>query len=82
MKTPKRDLLFLPKNPFSDQQSLEQEMEQLHQILYHVESFANFCVANEIINLNTYKVVRQPYLIQKLLPDVNRKPFLFVHCKN
>lgn len=77
----KRDLIILSKNAGSGAASFEREVRSIHDVLYHVEGLDNFCVANEIIDINHYRVVRAPYLIQKILAD-KMKPFVFVFNKN
>ena len=82
MKPAKRDLLVLSKNASTDQREMELEVEKLHDLLFHVESLDNFCIANEIIDLNKYKVINNPGKIQKIIIRNKMKPFQFVNNKN
>jgi hypothetical protein len=42
-----------------------------------------FCVANEIINLNNYKIVTAPQQIMRLIwKKETSKPFVFINNKN
>jgi len=77
-----RDLLLLSKKASPDPKELEQEVEKLHAMLFHVESLANFCVANEIIDLNRYKIMQKPNKIEKVIRQRTLKPFLFINNKN
>lgn len=82
MKPGKRDLLVLSKNVSIDQREMELEVEKLHHLLFHVESLDNFCVANEIIDLNKYKIIDNPVKIRKIISNNKLKPFQFVNNKN
>lgn len=79
MQTPNRDLLVLAKN---NQLQLEQEVEQLNQLLYHVENENAFCIANEVIDVNRCKVIKQPHLIIRTIRSGALKPFVFINNKN
>jgi len=77
-----RDLLVLSGKTGLTPQEMEQEVQSLHILLYGIENLDTFCTANEIINLNTYKIIRKPHLIQKHLREISVKPFLFICNKN
>jgi hypothetical protein len=83
MSTPNRDLLVLTKSKTIDPDAQEQEIELLNEVLLHVENMKEFCVANEIINLNNYKVVTAPQQIMRLIwKKETSKPFVFINNKN
>lgn len=77
-----RDLLVLSGKISLTQQQLEQEVKLLHELLYSIENSGCFCMANEIINLNTYKIVQKPHLIEKNIREMETSPFIFVCNKN
>ncbi len=77
-----RDLLLLTKKNSPDPKELEHEVEQLHELLFIVESFPNFCVANEILDLNRYKIIQKANRIEKLVKKNRLKPFQFISNKN
>ncbi len=79
---PNRDLLLLSKNVSLDPKELEHEVEQLHELLFSVESLPNFCLANEIIDLNRYKIIQKASSIEKIIKGKSLKPFLFINNKN
>ncbi len=81
MKSVKRDLLVLSKNASIDKLELEHEVEKLHELLFHVECLENFCLANEIIDLNKYKVINDPVRIERIIRS-KMKPFQFINNKN
>lgn len=60
--------------------AFERQVEQLHELLYHAESWENFCTANEVININRSRIISKPHLIEKALRD--KKPFVFISNKN
>lgn len=77
-----RDLLLLSKKASPDPKEMEHEVEQLHELLYHAEAFSNFCIANEIIDLNKYKIIRKASQIERIVKEKNLKPFQFINNKN
>jgi hypothetical protein len=82
MKRINRDLLVLSRNASPDPKELEHEVEQLHQLLFHVESLHNFCRVNEIVDVNQYKIITKPNKIERIIREYKLKPFQFVSNKN
>ena len=82
MKSSKRDLLVLSKKVSLDPQELEHEVEMLHELLFHIETITNFCKANEIIDVNRYKIITKPHLIEQIVRRPTLKPFNFICNKN
>jgi hypothetical protein len=77
-----RDLLVLSKAAHLNQSELEKEMELLNAVLYHVENWRSFCTANEIIDINRRKIIRQSHLIERILRERTQKIFVFTNNKN
>ncbi|PWU04699.1 MAG: hypothetical protein C5B52_01075 [Bacteroidetes bacterium] len=82
MKTPNRDLLVLLRDEFMSEQAIEHEVEQLNEILFHVESVRNFCMAHEIVDLNKYKILSTHKFIVQVVKQKELKPFQFISNKN
>ena len=82
MKTKNRDLLVLLKDDFRTEQALENELEQINQLLLKTETISNFCIANEIMDFNRYKIYQQYKKIVKVLSQEKLKPFQFICNKN
>lgn len=82
MKSSKRDLLVLSKKNLTGQREMELEVEKLHDLLFVAESMENFCIANEIIDINKYKIIQHPVKIQRIINKNKMKPFQFVNNKN
>jgi hypothetical protein len=82
MKKQHRDLLVLIKDESHIPHSIDAEVEMLHEMLYHVETIKNLCVATEIIDLNRFALVTKPHLVAKLLRQRELKAFQFVNNKN
>jgi hypothetical protein len=61
---------------------MQLEVEKLNQILFHVEAIENLCLANEIIDINNYKILSKPEKIEKVISNNRLKPFQFIHTKN
>lgn len=81
MSTPNRDLLVLARG--ENENPNAQEIELLNELLCHVESMEVFCTANEIINLNNYKVITRPDKVMRLIwKRETLKPFVFINNKN
>jgi len=82
MRKENRDLLVLSKNVCTDANALQNEIIKLGQLLHAVENLHSFCVANEIIDVNKYKIITKPYQIQQRIRQRNIKPFVFIINKN
>ena len=82
MKDLNRDLWLLCKNEHMNQSELDREVALLNHILYHTESWQNFCASHEIVDTNRRKIIRKPHLMQKLLHDRSLKAFVFVNNLN
>lgn len=82
MKTSNRDLLVLLKDESMDNQAIEHEVERLNEMLFHVESTDTFCRANEIVDMNKYKVLDDQKCLVQLMHQSELKPFVFLCNKN
>lgn len=82
MKMPNRDLLVLMKDEGLDKDAMENELEQLNQLLLFFETMDNICMAHEIFDLNKYKIIHRPHVIQKVINQPEVKPFVFIFNKN
>ncbi len=82
MNNPNRDLLGLFNQELMTPQSIEHEVELLHQLLYTIERIENLIIAHEIIDLNKYKVISKSIKLRKLIRNQQLKPFVFLNCKN
>lgn len=82
MNKANRDLLVLFNQELMTPQSIEHEVEMLHQLLYSIERIDNLVIAHEVIDLNRYKVSNKPLLLRKLFRQRELKPFVFMNCKN
>ena len=77
-----RDLLVLFKEELMNPQSIEHEVELLHELLYSVERIDNLIVAHEVINLNKYKIFSDKNIVSITLRENELKPFIFLNNKN
>ena len=82
MKKAKRDLLVLLKQELMTPQAIEQEIDNLHRLLYSLERTENFVTAHELIDLNRYKIFKSDFEIRKLLRSKKEKAFLFLNNLN
>lgn len=82
MNNTNRDLLVLFNQELMTPQSIEHEVELLHQLLYAIEKIDNLITAHEVIDLHRYKVSNKPLLLRKLFRQRELKPFVFLNCKN
>lgn len=82
MNNPNRDLLVLFNQELMTPQSIEHEVELLHQMLYTIERIDNLVIAHEIIDLNKYKIIYKPFQLRKLIRQRELRPFVFLNCKN
>ena len=82
MKQVNRDLLLLTKRAAADEKELELEVENLHKLLYLVESLENFCTVTEIIDIVNYKIIDKASKIDRIIRHNKLKPFQFINNKN
>jgi hypothetical protein len=82
MINPNRDLLVLFNQEMMTPQSIEHEVEMLHQLLYTIEGIENLIIAHEIIDLNKYRIVNKTSQLRKFIRHRELKPFVFLNCKN
>ncbi|MDE1190787.1 MAG: hypothetical protein PW786_01375 [Arachidicoccus sp.] len=76
-----RDLLILTKVLEPDMEFVERQIRNISSLLVYVESVEAFCIANEIIDINNYRIINAPYLIRKIVADGDN-PFVFFFNKN
>lgn len=77
-----RDLLVLTKKEMMNQQELEHEIELLNDLFFLVESSDALCVANEVIDINHYKVINKLHKVRQIIKEQKLKPFVFISNKN
>lgn len=76
-----RDLLVLFKEK-SNPQTIEHEVELLHELLFYVEKIDNLISAYEVININRYQVSSNKKVVKETLGNKILKPFVFLNNKN
>ena len=76
-----RDLLVLFKEK-SNPQSIEQEVELLHELLFYAEKVVNLVSVYEVINVNKYKISSNRKMVRETLSNKILKPFVFLFNKN
>ena len=77
-----RDLLVFTKKQIMDKAELERQIEQLNDLFYLVEASNAACIANEVIDLNRYKIFNQLHRVRSVLQSQHLKPFVFISNKN
>lgn len=82
MNNANRDLLVLFNQELMTPQSIEHEVELLHQLLYTFERMENIVSAHEVIDLNKYRVLQEPRHLRNLLRQRTLSPFVFLNCRN
>ncbi len=82
MKTSNRDLLVLLKDESMSDKAIEQEVEQLNDLLYIAESAESFCTANELFDLEKFRIVRDQKTLVAVMHQEELKPFAFLFNKN
>lgn len=82
MKDANRDLLVMSKLSLLSQEELDRQVGLLNRLLYHVESWDNFCIAHEVLDINRLRIIRKPYLLEKVVLAKEETPFVFVSNKN
>ena len=82
MNNPNRDLLVLFNQELMTPQSIEREVELLHELLYSVEAEENLIITHEIIDTNRYRIITKPKQLRIIIRQEELKPFVFLNCKN
>jgi hypothetical protein len=82
MKSPNRDLLVLLKDEYMSEHAIEQEVERLNAMLFHVESNENIAQAHELIDLNKFRIYPQKKKVMQVLQEKELKPFVFLFNMN
>ena len=82
MKSANRDLLVLSKNESINEKEMELVIEKLNQLLFQAESTENLCLVTEVIDINSYQIIKKPKKIEKIVSSNNLKRFQFIHNKN
>lgn len=77
-----RDVLVLTPAAQHNPQQMERELALLNRILYETENWNVFATANELIDINRRKIIRKTHLIQQMLTEKEKKPFVFTCNKN
>ena len=77
-----RDLLVMFNEQLMTPQSIEHEVELLHELLYDVEKIENLVTAHEVINLNKYKIQNKFHIVRDTIRQKELKPFIFLNNKN
>jgi hypothetical protein len=77
-----RDLLVMLKQELMTPQSVEIEVNKLHELLYETERLDRFVAAHELIDLNRYKIHNQTFEIKKLIRSKKNHPFVFLSNLN
>lgn len=77
-----RDLLVLTKKKKMDALELEHEIEVLNDLFYLVECSNAVCIANEVIDVNRYKIINKTHIVRQMLREHRLKPFVFINNKN
>lgn len=80
MKNYDRDLLVLYKADVFNEDLLQREVENLHQILLNVERSDIFCLAHELVTRN--KITQKAKTILRATRHIRLKPFQFLINKN
>jgi hypothetical protein len=82
MNNQNRDLLVITKNIELSTTELEETIINLDTILFAVENQNSFCIANEIIDINRYKIYSKPNQVSVYINNNKIKPFVFIFNKN
>ncbi len=79
MRSPRRDILVVIKNPVSEQ-VLEKELTQLNALLVGIESAAMFCQAHELVD--RFRITSRSKRILRESSFRELRPFRFLINKN
>jgi len=77
-----RDLLVFTNKDSMNQHELERQIELLNELFHLVETSNAAFIANEVIDVNRYKVITRPRQVSAILQSRQLKPFVFISNKN
>lgn len=77
-----RDLLVLFNQELMTPQAMEQEVNKLHELLFHVERTDNVATAFELIDLNKYKVIQTHHVVKRHIRSRKEVAFVFLNNRN
>lgn len=77
-----RDLLVVTNKEELNDDELKLTINKLNSLLYHTDSLMSICLANEVFDLNRYKILSQPQQVANYIKNKLNKPFIFLSNKN
>ncbi len=77
-----RDLMVLTKQSDHCHDDFQEEIKWLNLLLNDVEDIQHFCIANELIDVNRYKIITNPKKLHRAVCKRAYKPFVFIFNKN
>lgn len=77
-----RDLLVFTKKQVMDKAEFERQIEQLNDLFYLVETSNAAFIANEVIDVNRYKIITNINKVRSIMQSQYLKPFVFINNKN
>ena len=77
-----RDFFLLKKKEIISPEDFKKEIAFLSHILNSSSGIQGFCLANEVIDINRYNIIKKPFLIEQLANEKRLKPFVFIISKN
>ncbi len=77
-----RDLLVVANKEEINTDELNRTISHLNSLLYHTDSLMSLCTANEVFDLNKYKILTQPQQVAQYIKNKLSTPFIFLSNKN
>jgi hypothetical protein len=77
-----RDLLVLLRHEVMSEQSFEREVDAIHQLLFETERLKNIVRSHELMDLNQYKIIRNPVEIKRYIRLKKELGFNFLYNLN
>lgn len=77
-----RDLLVVTNKENLNSDELNKTIHHLNSLLYHTDSLMSICLANEVFDLNKYKILTQPQQVAHYIKNKLKTPFIFLSNKN
>ena len=82
MDSEKRNLLVITSKEYLAPEVFKREVEFLTIVLYSERSTRDFYIANEVIDINKYKIIQKPNLVEQAIKKYGNKAFVFICNKN
>ena len=78
----RRDILLLMNQNLMSPQAIEDQVSVLHSMLFQAEQWPNVTTVTEVMDMNQYRIIRQPHRVKRYFKTKFESPFIFFLNRN